>query len=100
MLGEYAIRVDDATNDLAGAVRERLRRWDARLETLGAKLEALGPPAVLARGYSITRRADDGALVTQWTQVRPGDDVEIALHRGILRARTESATPPAQEASR
>jgi exodeoxyribonuclease VII large subunit len=100
MLGEYAIRVDDATNDLAGAVRERLRRWDARLETLGAKLEALGPPAVLARGYSITRRADDGALVTQWTQVRPGDDVEIALHRGILRARTESAAPPAQEASR
>jgi len=100
MLSEYAMRVDDATGKLGAVVGERLRRWDARLETLGAKLEALGPPAVLARGYSITRRAADGAVVTQWTQVRPGEDVEIALHRGLLRARTESAAPPAQEGSR
>jgi len=79
-------------------VRGRLQRYGARLETLGGKLDALGPTAVLARGYSITRRADDGVVVTEWTQVRPGEAVEIALHVGGLRATTEATRPPAQEA--
>jgi exodeoxyribonuclease VII large subunit len=92
--------VDDATQDLVSAGRQRLERQAARLDTLGAKLEALGPSAVLARGYSITRRADDGTVVTDWTQVRPGEAVEIALQRGALRATTEAAMPPAQEGSR
>jgi exodeoxyribonuclease VII large subunit len=100
LLTEYSLRVDDATQDLVSVGRQRLERQAARLDTLGAKLEALGPSAVLARGYSITRRADDGTVVTDWTQVRPGEAVEIALQRGALRATTEAAMPPAQEGSR
>ena len=98
-LAEYAMRIDDATKQLGDGIRHRVERQQARLEALAGKLEALGPPAVLARGYSLTRRAADGALVTQWTQVRPGEHVHIALHRGALVARTEASTPPAQEAS-
>jgi exodeoxyribonuclease VII large subunit len=99
MLTEYALRVDDASKHLTDAVRHRLQMHEARVGTLGGKLDALGPPAVLARGYSITRRADDGVVVTHWTQVRPGEGVEIALQSGALGARIEATTPPPQEAN-
>ncbi|MBM3500660.1 MAG: exodeoxyribonuclease VII large subunit [Armatimonadetes bacterium] len=98
MLTEYALWVDEATQDLTDAARQRLERLALRLEVLGGKLDALGPPAVLARGYSITRRVADGAVVSAWTQVRAGEVVEIALHRGGLRATAEAVVPPAQEA--
>lgn len=100
MLAEYAMRVDDATKEVTDAILRRLQVYDARLDLLGGKLEVLGPPAVLARGYSITRRADDGTVITRWTQVSPGEAVEIALHCGEIGARAERTTPPSQEEAR
>ena len=97
LVEEYALRLDEATQGLAAAVRTRLERHGAGLEALGGKLEALGPSAVLARGYSICRRAADGALVTRATQVKPGEGVEIALQLGAILAKAESIIPPAEE---
>ena len=90
MLAESALRVDDAAQHAATAIRRQVATSAARLETLTGKLGALGPPAVLARGYSICRRADDRVVVTRATQVRPGEDVEITVSEGRLTAETKS----------
>jgi exodeoxyribonuclease VII large subunit len=52
------------------------------------QLDSLSPLAVLGRGYSLTRLAS-GAIVRSAAQTRPGDAIEILLHRGALDARVE-----------
>ncbi len=97
LLAEYSIRVDEATRDLTNAVRARHQRYQAALEALGGKLDALGPMGVLSRGYSICRRSADGVVVTNSTQVTAGEDVEITVHRGTIVATTQSTEPADEE---
>lgn len=74
---------------------QRLLRWPepalrdgrARLGTQAASLEALSPLGSLSRGYSVVRRAGDGAIVRDAAQVEIGQDVDVALARGGLRCR-------------
>jgi exodeoxyribonuclease VII large subunit len=54
------------------------------LREVRAKLEALGPMAVLRRGYSVTRRLPDGRVVTDPDQVAPGQDLEVMVAEGSL----------------
>ena len=49
-------------------------------------LHAIGPRATLARGYSITRRTSDGMVVRRAADVRIGQELEILLSHGELRA--------------
>jgi exodeoxyribonuclease VII large subunit len=79
------------------AIRTRYQRNQAALESLGGKLEALGPMGVLSRGYSVCQRAADGVVVTSSTQVTRGEDVEIMVHRGRIVATTQSTEPPDEE---
>ncbi|MGQ9730933.1 MAG: exodeoxyribonuclease VII large subunit [Candidatus Zipacnadales bacterium] len=97
-IAEYLLRTDEATKRMSDSLHHEWQRCQLRLETLGGKLDALGPPAVLARGYSITRRMVDGAIVREWAQVKSGEDVEILLHKGLIRARTDKTIPPASAA--
>ena len=50
-----------------------------------AKLDALSPLAVLTRGYSITQ-AEDGSILRDSTNTKPGDKLKIRLERGKLNA--------------
>lgn len=97
LLAEYSVRVDEATRHLVDAVRDRHQRHQAALEALGGKLEALGPTSVLSRGYSICQRSADGVVVTNSTQVTPGEDVEITVQRGRITATAKSTEPPDEE---
>jgi len=63
-----------------GLVRERA----SRLESLDRELEAVGPGAVLRRGYSVTTRADDGALVRSPEDVRAGQALLTRLSEGSV----------------
>ena len=56
-----------------------------RLQGLTRQLDALSPLQVLARGYSITR-LPSGEILKEAQRVSPGEEVEITLHRGKLRA--------------
>jgi exodeoxyribonuclease VII large subunit len=71
---------------LVRPVSAKLRRLDERAWTAGAALEALDPSAVLARGYSITRRAEDGALVRSTSEVAEGTALETRVADGTLRS--------------
>jgi len=69
----------------ASALRVR-ERAAARLAGLAGRLDALSPLAVLARGFSLTLRESDGAIVRAAGQAPPGEAILVRLARGRLRA--------------
>jgi exodeoxyribonuclease VII large subunit len=59
-----------------------------RYEGLTARLDALSPLKVLARGYAVAFDPRGHALI-QASQVRPGERVRVRLHQGELSAEVE-----------
>lgn len=64
----------------SGAVLDRAA---SRLDVLDARVAAVDPAVQLARGWSITRRAD-GTLVRSVDDVDPGDTITTALAAGSI----------------
>lgn len=85
-------RLDDLTRRLGLAAGARIRDGRARLAAAAARLDALSPLACLARGYAIALDAQGRAL-RDAAAVRPGDRVQVVLHRGRLLARVEATYP-------
>lgn len=54
------------------------------LQGLVAKLDSLSPLAILARGYSITRKLPSLAVVKASRDVQRGDKVDVRLHEGNI----------------
>jgi exodeoxyribonuclease VII large subunit len=79
--------------DLAGRARQALndgildRRH--RVSRLAASLEALSPMGVLARGYSLTLKADGTTLIRDSNQVTTGELVHTRLASGSIASRVE-----------
>jgi exodeoxyribonuclease VII large subunit len=61
------------------AARRTMERAAARADQLSRRLEALGPLAVLQRGYSITLNAKTGRTVRSAAMVAEGDRLETIL---------------------
>ncbi len=87
-LGELSTRLDRA-------LARRLDRARHRLGGTAGRLHSLSPLAVLARGYSLTRRPS-GEIVRSVRQVGVGDDVDVLLSEGTLACRV-SATKERDE---
>lgn len=73
-----------ATTRLAHSVA--LRR--AQLLGTHAQLTALNPQATLGRGYAIVRRSTDGQIITDPSQVTPGDELTLTVKGGEIRVHT------------
>jgi exodeoxyribonuclease VII large subunit len=56
------------------------------VQGLAHTLRAVGPPAVLARGYAVVRQTMNGAIVRSSAQVRAGEPLEIRVHEGTFTA--------------
>jgi len=69
------------------AARRALATSRARVARAAGALHDLSPLAVLQRGYSLTRRWPEGAIVRDATSLTPGDEVEITFAVGRARAR-------------
>ena len=79
----------DLTHERAlRAARERLRSERTNLDTLRAKLAALGPSAVLERGYAILTDST-GKTVTGVNALKPKDRIEITMRDGTAEANIE-----------
>jgi exodeoxyribonuclease VII large subunit len=86
--GEYVERqqrVDEAQGAMHAVAKTRAREKRLQLERLTAQLRALGPQAVLERGYSITRTTD-GRVVMKTTDVKAGQEVETLLAVGSIKS--------------
>lgn len=88
---EYQIRrdrqrVDELLRRATVTLERRVTLARARLDGDRGRLNALSPLATLGRGYAVVRQVA-GALVTDPTQVAPGDALEITVRDGAFRAR-------------
>jgi exodeoxyribonuclease VII large subunit len=54
------------------------------------RLEALNPLAVLARGYAVVTRKEDGSVVSHVAQTRPGQPIQIRVSDGQVDAEIQN----------
>ena len=85
VLSRQGERLDSAAGRLVRSTTVALGRHGDQLTALTARLRAVDPAAILARGWSITRRAG-GDLVRSTTDVRGGDALETRFADGTVRS--------------
>ncbi|HEY7369099.1 MAG TPA: exodeoxyribonuclease VII large subunit [Thermoanaerobaculia bacterium] len=95
----------DRSSTLHRALSERaargLERRRGRLAAASARLEALSPLAVLARGYAVAVREGSARPLKSASEVRAGDAIRVRLSEGQIRARVlpaETGKPPSGRA--
>jgi exodeoxyribonuclease VII large subunit len=84
-------RLDDWNDRLQRAATQRLDAAGQRLQALADRLDSLSPLNVLARGYSLTLKEADHAVVRSVRQVRPGDRLVTRVADGRIVSRVEEA---------
>jgi len=86
---EYRQRVDDVTRTLETLQSHRLSAMQSDVHRLHGKLQSLNPMGVLKRGYSITTRIRDNAVVTRASDVQKDENVRIRFSEGSVRSTIE-----------
>jgi exodeoxyribonuclease VII large subunit len=87
-------RLDELGQRMQRAASVGFASNNQALSALAARLEALSPLNVLARGYSLTRAEAKAGLVRSAEQVQPGDRLITTVQRGHIISRVESVEPP------
>lgn len=82
-------RLDDLEGRLNRAIRQQWTRARQKLDASAARLGALSPLNVLARGYSLTQREQDHLVLRESGQVQPGDRIVTILAKGVIASRVE-----------
>ena len=75
--------LDELNARLESAWKEKLNNFFHRFKLAQGQLAALGPQAVLKRGYSITRK-QDGSVISRVHQTAPGETVYIQVQDGMI----------------
>jgi exodeoxyribonuclease VII large subunit len=75
---------------LSAAIGAALASSERRLDLAASTLASVSPFSVLARGYSITRRAGEDAPLTEVAGLRPGERVETRLFHGWIASTIEA----------
>jgi exodeoxyribonuclease VII large subunit len=86
-------QLDQLRARLVRATQNHQESLKQKVGALAEQLEALSPLKVLARGYSLTQRAD-GLVVRDVAEVNVGQELTTRLSRGQLRVRVEGIEQP------
>ena len=78
---------------IVSSSRLLLDRKRSLLSADSRRLDAVSPLRVLERGYAVVIDVRDGRAVTDASVVEVGDELDIRLGRGRLRARTIERVP-------
>jgi exodeoxyribonuclease VII large subunit len=87
------LRIDELSERLQHAVTANVRSARQQLQRYVERLEALSPLAVLHRGYSIARRADDKSVVRDAESLEVNDTLHLTFARGSAAVRVDSVQP-------
>jgi exodeoxyribonuclease VII large subunit len=87
-----AARLDAHASALVRRPAQILATGERHLDAVEARVRALDPAATLARGWSITRRAD-GRVVRDAAELVAGDPVTTTFARGSATSRVEEVFP-------
>lgn len=83
------MELDENQRRLIAAINHRREHHKQRLAGLLRALDAVSPLAVLGRGYAIVNRSEDGMIISNNTQAKAGDRIDIRLHHGRLSCTVE-----------
>ncbi len=87
-INDRRLQVDYVQHRLTAAFSETVQRKHRRFTALTAKLDAMSPLKVLARGYSMATDVR-GALVRSAERLRPGDRLIVRFSDGSVAAKVE-----------
>jgi exodeoxyribonuclease VII large subunit len=79
-------RVDDLSRRMYSSLIHRIELQSSHIKGLTRRLEALSPLAVLARGYAVVTRKEDGRVVSQVRQVKAGAAIRVRVADGVFDA--------------
>jgi len=82
-----AQRVYGLTQRLNAAQDHRQEVMRTKLKGLNRRLAALNPQAVLARGYAIVMRSEDGKIIGSVTEAKEGEGLKIRVKDGEFDAK-------------
>jgi exodeoxyribonuclease VII large subunit len=82
------VHLDRSFERLEASIRSVLDKKRLLLVADSRRLDVVSPLRVLERGYSVVINTRDGRAVNDASQIEIGDELEIRLSRGRLRART------------
>jgi len=94
-LQQTSQRSDELLQRASRAIAQRLDQVRQRLAHAGDRIEALGPGAVLGRGYALAFDAQ-GRLVPRVRGRRPGEELRLRMADGELRCTIASIHPQAE----
>ncbi|MBL0701314.1 MAG: exodeoxyribonuclease VII large subunit [Desulfosarcina sp.] len=85
-------RLEQINSDLLYFLKISLIGKRGILNELSARLKAMNPETILARGYSITRTIPERMIVKEITSVSIDDQLEIMVRNGSILCRVEGKT--------
>lgn len=80
-------QVDELLYRATSRLRHDLGLRRAAVAGLSSTLRAMGPNRVLARGYAVVSRTEDGAIVRSVEQVTSGAELSVRVSDGVFGAR-------------
>jgi exodeoxyribonuclease VII large subunit len=92
-LGNARQRVDDIARRLSSAEIHLLALHKSAVAGLSQALRAVGPPAVLARGYAVVSLAGKGPIVRSVRQILGGERLEVQVSDGTFGAEASLRGP-------
>ena len=95
-LNEYSRLAGQWRTHLIHSMTNRLDREEQQLHALAGRLQALSPLACLSRGYSITFHLPDRHVLTEASSLHPGDLLETALAKGMVRSTVTETHYPSE----
>jgi exodeoxyribonuclease VII large subunit len=86
--------IDALADRLRRAMNATAGRERQRVESLSRYLDSLAPEHVLRRGYSITTRKKDGAIVRTSQDVKPGERIVTRVADGLIESKVDDPKQP------
>jgi exodeoxyribonuclease VII large subunit len=86
-------RTDELSRRAYASLLHRIQLQSTHIHGMERRLEALNPLAVLARGYAVVTRKDDGRVVSRVAQTGPGQPIQIRVSDGQLDAEIQNPKP-------
>ena len=86
------LRLATAATRLGERSRASVERAAGRLDVIAARVASVDPAVQVARGWSITRRAD-GTLVRSISDLAPGDELVTIVTDGSIRSTAQTVSP-------
>jgi exodeoxyribonuclease VII large subunit len=88
------MRIDELLRASAAHLRSAVSSSNLHVEGLKARLETLSPVGTLSRGYAIVQAGPDATVVSDASDLTPGDTALVTLARGAFKAKVVSLAEP------